>query len=151
MERNQQAQPETGSTAIDFRTQLAQAKALAQAKMVVKETIPMNVFNMLQDMRHLIIIDFRQAPDSRIRHSLPATLETYRDLVAQAMAGKLVEASKLAFKGQYAGDILRRLLFVMPTNEGKTDAACLKTYVDNINGDLEDFAKAMAQMDPSGQ
>ena len=39
----------------------------------------------------------------------------------------------------------------MPTSEGKTDPATLKTHVDNINSDLDEFAKAMAQVDPSGQ
>ena len=57
MERN--PTPQTDGTAIDFRTQYAQAKALSVQRMTVKETIPMNVYNMLQDMRHLIIIDFR--------------------------------------------------------------------------------------------
>ncbi len=56
--------------------------------MNLKMTNSMNVFNILQDMRHVIILDFRDDVDfrqSHIRKSIRVTLETYKDEIMQAM------------------------------------------------------------------
>jgi len=109
----------------------------------------MPVFNMLMDMRHLIIVDFRVNDEEtkedtmyRIRYSIVATLDNYRELVSKAVTGELCP-SKLAFKSQYKEDILRRLLFIMPQND-------LQKYIGNINSDLDQFTKEMGKLDPSG-
>ena len=51
----------------------------------------MNVFNALQDMRHVILLDFRDELEfnhSHIRKSIRVTLETYKDVLLDAMLNK---------------------------------------------------------------
>ena len=63
------------SDAIDFHTMLAKERIRAKSTLTVKVTASMQVFNMLQDMRHLIIIDLRESEDyaqSHIRKSISA-------------------------------------------------------------------------------
>jgi hypothetical protein len=63
----------------------AHEKFLSSIKLAIKETQAMTVYNMLQDMRHIIIVDFR--PDvpnvqiSRIRYSIVCNLDNYRKTV----------------------------------------------------------------------
>ena len=45
----------------------------------------MNVFNMLQDLRHLILLDFRpeeQFNESHIRKAIRVTLDNYKSIIA---------------------------------------------------------------------
>jgi hypothetical protein len=66
----------------------------------------MNVFNMCQDMRHLIIIDLREESKQhkKLRYSVSATLENYRDKICQIVSGKYETSSSLAFITQWKGD-----------------------------------------------
>lgn len=60
----------------------------------------MNVFNMLQDMRHLIILDFRSKTEfdiSHIRKALNVTEETYE----QELLTNLADTNS-CFKSHYA-------------------------------------------------
>ena len=60
MQAQQPTKQEGETVAIDFRTQWQMAKTMSKNGTKVKETTAMNVFNMCQDMRHLIIIDLRE-------------------------------------------------------------------------------------------
>lgn len=60
-------------------------KALAQEKVTLKVTNAMNVFNLLQDLRHLIILDMRNEEDfkkSHIRKAIRADLSNYKEKIA---------------------------------------------------------------------
>ena len=55
---------------------------------MVKTTNAMNVFNMLQDLRHLIILDFRSEQEfneSHIRKAVRVTPETYKQVIASCL------------------------------------------------------------------
>ena len=78
-------QQHTKQGTINFSEELAREKALAASKIQLKESNVMNTFNLLQDMRHLIILDFRDEQDfnkSHIRKAERATLDTYKEMVA---------------------------------------------------------------------
>jgi|TARA_B110001450_G_C17287821_1_gene346179 rhodanese-related sulfurtransferase len=56
-----------------------------QQKVALKATNSMNVFNMLQDLRHLILLDFRSEEEfakSHIRKAIRVTLENYKAIIA---------------------------------------------------------------------
>jgi predicted sulfurtransferase len=60
-------------------------KNLAEAKVELKAVNPMNAFNLLQDLRHLIILDFRAAEEynlSHIRKSIRVDESSYKEKVA---------------------------------------------------------------------
>jgi len=68
--------------AIDFRAMLTAERLRSQTTLAMKAQTPQNVFNMLQDMRHLIILDLREqeAYDaSHIRKAINCTAEQFRD------------------------------------------------------------------------
>ena len=44
---------------INFKAEYRKEKAKTQEKILLKKTNEMNAFNMLMDLRHLIIIDMR--------------------------------------------------------------------------------------------
>ena len=71
-----QAKAAQDTSAIDFKTMYAQERLRASQALTLKETTAMNVFNMLQDMRHLVILDLREEPQfaaSHIRRSIRVT------------------------------------------------------------------------------
>lgn len=60
-------------------------KALAQEKVTLKVTNAMNVFNLLQDLRHLIILDMRSQEEfdkSHIRKAIRADVNNYKEKIA---------------------------------------------------------------------
>ena len=79
-------------------------------------TNPMNMFNILQDMRHVILMDFREDVDyrqSHLRKSNRVTLENYKDELLTAMLSN--DKARLAqFKSQYDNDDLKRVVFIFP-------------------------------------
>ena len=61
---------------------MTQEKLRAQQTLSIKATTALNVFNMLQDMRHLVILDLREEEpfaESHIRRSINVTIETFKD------------------------------------------------------------------------
>ena len=63
----------------------------AKTKLTLKLTNAMNLFNILQDMRHVVLLDFREEVDfnqSHIRKSIRVTLESYKDELMTAMLTK---------------------------------------------------------------
>lgn len=63
-------------------------KNLAQEKLQFKQTNVMNTYNMLQDLRHLIILDFRSLEEynqSHIRKSIRVVLTDYQKILASAL------------------------------------------------------------------
>ena len=84
--------------------------------MTLKATNAVNVFNMLQDMRHLIILDFRSESmysELHLRKSLNVSLENYKDQLVASM----VVLGDERFRSHYQGDDLRRVLYVLPEND----------------------------------
>ena len=56
--------------------------------MVLKNVNQMNAFNLLQDLRHLIILDFRpeeQFKESHIRKAVRVDLTDYKEKIAEAL------------------------------------------------------------------
>ena len=71
---------------------------------------------MLQDMRHLIILDMRDPEafeESHIRRSLNVTLENYKDQLLGAMLARNDER----YRSHYAGDDLMRVLLILPSED----------------------------------
>lgn len=61
---------------------MTQERMRATQTLSLKATTALNVFNMLQDMRHLVILDLRESADfaeSHIRRSINVTVETFKD------------------------------------------------------------------------
>lgn len=120
------------STAIDFKTQLAQERARAETKLTLKVWNSMNVFNALQDMRHIILLDFRDELEfnhSHIRKSIRVTLETYKDVLLDAMLNK-DKTKQAQFKSQYDNDDLKRVVFIFPMPS-------YRKFEQHIAGELE--------------
>jgi hypothetical protein len=70
---------------------------------------------MLQDLRHIIIFDFRSQEDFKqghIRKSLIVTPEDYQERLTEAMAGPKERVHN--FRSHYEGDDIKRVLFIFP-------------------------------------
>ncbi len=73
------------------------------------------VYNMLQDLRHVVIMDFRapeEYKESRIRKSINVSLEDYQNRLTGALAGPK-EVTK-PYNSHFEGDDLTRVLCVFP-------------------------------------
>lgn len=71
---------------------------------------------MLQDMRHLIIIDMREVAafeESHIRRSINANLENFKDQILGAML--LTKDDR--YRSHYPADDLKRVLFILPLED----------------------------------
>lgn len=67
---------------------------------------------MLQDMRHLFILDFRDTVDfseTHIRRSLNVTIENYKEALMTLFAMKDKDHNS-----HYEADDLKRILYVLP-------------------------------------
>jgi len=89
-------------------------KELARAgvKLDLKPATPLLVYNMLQDMRHLVILDFREQDAfdaAHIRKSVHVDSGSYEQTLFAAFNSKQSQT-------QYQGDDLRRVLFILPGN-----------------------------------
>ena len=76
---------QANESCIDFKSQMRREKNLAEAKVDLKMVSPMNAFNLLQDLRHLIILDFRKDEafdQSHIRKALRVSLSDYKEKIA---------------------------------------------------------------------
>jgi hypothetical protein len=72
----------------------------------------MNAFNLLQDMRHLLIIDLRPAEAFKLGHirkSLNVEMATISKVIMSAMLKPDTQ-----FASKYEGDDLKRVLFIFP-------------------------------------
>ena len=72
----------------------------------------MNAFNLLQDMRHLLIIDLRPAEAFKLGHirkSLNVEMATLSKVIMSAMLKPDTQ-----FASKYEGDDLKRVLFIFP-------------------------------------
>jgi len=72
----------------------------------------MNAFNLLQDMRHLLIIDVRPAEAFKLGHirkSLNVEMATLSKVIMSAMLKPDTQ-----FASKYEGDDLKRVLFIFP-------------------------------------
>jgi hypothetical protein len=76
---------------------------LDKQKLAVKATTVQNVYNMLQDLRHIIIFDFRSQEDFKLGHirkSLNVTPEDYQERLTEAMAGAIGPIEPLIAAGE---------------------------------------------------
>lgn len=92
---------------------------------------------MLQDMRHLIILDFRSKSDfdrSHIRKALNVTEESY----AQELLTHLAD-SNTCFKSHYAQDQMKRVLFILPSSGWQA-------LEKNINCQIETLSQNAIQL-----
>lgn len=67
---------------------LAKERLRATTSLSLKATTAVNVFNMLQDMRHLVILDMRSAAEfaeSHIRKSINVTVDSVKDQLVASM------------------------------------------------------------------
>ena len=88
---------------------------MAKQKLAVKATTVLKVSNMLQDLRHIIIFDFRSQDDFKqghIRKSLNVTPEDYQERLTEAMAGPKERVHP--YRSHYEGDDIKRVLFIFP-------------------------------------
>lgn len=73
---------------------------------------------MLQDMRHLVILDLRESEafdESHIRFSINCSTENFQD---QAM-GAMLATRDTRFRSHYANDDLTRVLYIFPADRAK--------------------------------
>ena len=85
-------------------------------------------------MRHVILLDFRDEVDfnhSHIRKSIRVTLETYKDVLVDAMLNKDKKV-QAQFKSQYDNDDLKRVIFVFPMPS-------YRKFEGHITGELDDI------------
>jgi len=76
----------------------------------------MNAFNMLADMRHLIILDFRPQAEfdaCHIRKSIRVDIDSYQEQVVSAM----LNPKDSRFMSEYKGDDLKSLLMIFPNSD----------------------------------
>ena len=122
---------ETSAVSIDFHTQWKQEKIRAGVKLELKVAQAILVYNMLQDMRHLVIIDFRpNYNECHIRKSVPVDMDNYRKVLLREFAAKKNDTL-------YQGDDLRRILFVFPAEESTHLVKQIGVLLNEI--DLEIF------------
>jgi len=80
-------------------------------KLELKVATSILVYNMLQDMRHLIILDFRKKSDfdlAYIRKSINVDLDSFKE---RLMKEFLKNPNSI-----YQGDDLKRVLFIFPAD-----------------------------------
>ena len=83
-------------------------------------------------MRHIILLDFRDEVEfnhSHIRKSIRVTLETYKDVLLDAMLNK-DKAKQAQFKSQYENDDLKRVVFIFPMPS-------YRKFEQHVAGELE--------------
>ena len=100
-------------------------------KLALKNINIMNTYNLLQDMRHLIILDFRpqdKFSSSRIRKAIHTDLESYEKEIQSAIATKSEKC-----KTHYEGDTLKRILFIFPKEEWKTFEQKISKDISNLD------------------
>jgi len=73
---------------------------------VIKATNAQNVFNLLQDMRHLIILDFRSELEFNLFH-LRKSIQCCIDKVESVILENLLKE-----KSHFTEDSVKRILFV---------------------------------------
>lgn len=84
-------------------------------KLTLKVASTTTAYNMLQDMRQLIILDFRPTEEfqsSRIRKSIQSSLESYYAYLCIALKSD-------KFKTHFEHDDFKRVLFVFPKADWK--------------------------------
>jgi rhodanese-related sulfurtransferase len=122
--------------AIDFKAMYAAEKKKMQQSTKIMQTTRETVFNLLQDMRHLLVLDIRPKEDfakSRIRGSFSFTLEDVESKIPDFMKFWKRSQDKLLDKT----DKLRRLLII--TQDAGEDIDSIKPLLQ----DAEAFNKVM--------
>lgn len=131
---------------LDFHTMYKQEQARMQVKLDLKVATPMLVYNMLQDMRHVLVVDFRDKASafdkSHIRKSIHVDAESYQKVIQAAFIQKVGN-------GHYDGDDLRRVVFVFPPDQAsklealvKANLASLDESIFKLTGSLAHIHKA---------
>lgn len=119
---NAQAIQHANQNIINIKAEYRREKAKAEEKIGLKKTNEMNAFNMLQDLRHLIIVDLRETHEfegNTIRKAVNCSLADYKQMIS----AKMIElANSLKIGGDrhdrkagshFDNDDFRRVLFVV--------------------------------------
>ncbi|CDW84256.1 UNKNOWN [Stylonychia lemnae] len=96
---------------------LKEEKMKASEKLSLKVSSITNAFNMLQDMRHILILDMRpreEFEELHIRKSLHSTLENYHLIIQSIFSTKNPD-----YNSQYEGDDMKRIMFIFPNSDWK--------------------------------
>ena len=89
---------------------------------------------MFQDLRHIIVLDFRTPSDfaaSHLRKSVNVSLENYQQVLVSLLAGAKDKQS--AYKSHYEGDHIKRVLFILPSTSAKQLETQLNTELPELN------------------
>ena len=123
---------------------LAREKQRAGVKLTLKLTTSVNVFNMLQDMRHLVIVDLRSQTDfdeSHVRNALH--LGNGLDSIKTEVAKHLIADQKTnQFRSHFENDDLRRVLFIVPQADAKRYEALIVADLDDLRQDVENSTQS---------
>lgn len=140
--------PDKQHQPIDFRTMLAREKSRASVKLTLKQTSSVNVFNMLQDMRHLVIVDLRSQTDfdeSHIRNAIH--LGNQIDEIKPEVIRHLIADQKTnQFRSHFENDDLKRVLFVVPQTDAKRFEALIVADLDEIREGAENSTQAQTTL-----
>lgn len=122
---------------IDFKKLYEEEKALSKQKLSLKVSSITNTYNMMQDMRHLIILDFRQEEEfkeSHIRKSLTVTTDIYQQILAERLGGP--KEMQQPYKSHFEGDDLKRILCVLPNANWKELEAQINKNLPAFNDEV---------------
>ena len=87
---NAEAIQQANMNIINIKAEYRKEKAKAEEKIGLKKTNEMNAFNMLQDLRHLIIVDLRETTEfegNTIRKAVNCSIADYK----QTISAKMIE------------------------------------------------------------
>ena len=116
------------SMVIDFNAEMRKERLKNLEQIKVKMAERSVVFNLLQDLRHLILIDLRPKElfdQNHIRKSINCDMNNYKEKIAHLIVslaqntvkGELpkeyVSTEGLKYKSEFPGDDLRRVLFIL--------------------------------------
>jgi len=105
----------SATTAIDFNAEYSKAKNKAANPLALKPAQSLLVYNMLQDLRHITILDFRPEFDSQhIRKAFHVTRDNFAKVLLEVLESKPCASN-------YKGDYTRRVLFVFPSKDLETE------------------------------
>ena len=88
---------------------------LSKQKLTLKVASTTILYNLLQDLRHLVIMDFRapeEFKESHIRKSINVKLDDYQMRLTGALAGP--KEVKHPYRSHFEGDDLLRVVCIVP-------------------------------------
>eukprot|EP00347_Sterkiella_histriomuscorum_P023666 403333809 len=125
---------QAASPAIDFQKMLKEEKQKSKEKLTLKVSSITNTYNMLQDLRHILILDFRspeEFEEANIRRSINVNLENYQHALMGLFATKPQDHAS-----HYISDDLKRVLFVLPKDDWKNYEKKLSQEIEQLGNEV---------------